>query len=74
MNKKRLLTYLLYSYTILFSAFVFAGNITVKGKVTSQGKAISSVQITDGKTIVLTDKHGNFRLETSDNSEYVYYT
>ena len=62
MNKKRLVTFLLYTYTVLFSAFVFAGNITVKGKVTSQGKALPSVQITDGKTIVLTDKHGNFSL------------
>lgn len=74
MNKRRLVTFLLYTYTVLFSAFVFAGNITVKGKVTSQGKALPSVQITDGKTIVLTDKHGNFSLETSDKSEYVYYS
>ena len=56
MNKRRLVTFLLYTYTVLFSAFVFAGNITVKGKVTSQGKALPSVQITDGKTIVTDGK------------------
>ena len=74
MNKRSLIKFLFCSYFIITGALVFAGSITVKGKVMSNGKAIPSVQITDGKSIVLTDKNGKFNLETSGESEYVYYS
>ena len=74
MNKRSLIKFLFCGYFIISGALVFAGSITVKGKVMSNGKAIPSVQITDGKTIVLTDKNGKFNLETSGESEYVYYS
>ena len=74
MNKRRLLTYLLYSYTVLFNAFVFGGNIIVNGKVFSEGKAIAGIQITDGTNIVSTDKQGKFSIETSSEKEYIYYS
>ena len=59
---------------ILIGIFTNVAATTVIGKVTSGGKAIPTVQITDGKTIVVTDKHGKFSLETSGESEYVYYS
>lgn len=59
---------------ILIGVYTNVTATTVKGKVMSNGKAIPSVQITDGKTIVLTDTKGKFSLETSGESEYVYYS
>ncbi len=61
-------------WIILIGIYTNVTATTVTGKLTSQGKAIPEVQITDGKTIVLTDKHGKFSLETSDESEYIYYS
>mgnify|MGYP000031098080 CR=1 FL=1 len=66
-NNLLLLVFLIYINAI-------ATATTLKGKVTSNGSTISSVQITDGKTIVLTDKNGKFALEAFPESEYVYYT
>ncbi|MBP6610330.1 MAG: hypothetical protein KA206_04485, partial [Paludibacter sp.] len=59
---------------LLIGINAIATATTLKGKVTSNGSTISSVQITDGKTIVLTDKNGKFALEAFPESEYVYYT
>ncbi len=74
MYKKRLLTYLLCSYIVLSGSFVFASFITISGKVTSNGKGIKKVQITDGKNIVLTDERGKYVFHTSDETEYIYYS
>lgn len=65
---------LLISLSLLFTFTAIAANIIVKGKITCKGKAIPSVQITDGKTIVESDKNGKFCLQTSSENEYVYYT
>ncbi len=60
--------------SILSSLSTFATVITVNGKITCQGKAISAVQITDGNSIVLSDKKGEYQLQTSPENEYVYYS
>lgn len=75
MNKVRLIiSVLIYCYCIFFGASVLAGNITLKGKILSDGKAIPSVQVTDGINIVETDKKGNFSIVTQPQSEYIYYS
>jgi len=61
--------------SILFVLNSFAAQeVQVTGKVIADGKPVPSVQITDGKNIVITDKNGKFRLSTSENCEYVYYS
>lgn len=45
---------------------------TVKGIVTSEGKGIASVVVTDGDSFTQTKKNGSFKLEISDSAEFVY--
>lgn len=52
----------------------FAASVIVKGKVSTAGKGIPSVQITDGTNVVLTDRNGRFKIETSSKNEYIYYS
>ena len=59
---------------LVFEINTYAAEITVKGKINSNGKAVAAVQVTDGKTIVLTDHNGNFRINTSNESQYIYYS
>jgi len=49
-------------------------NLTIEGKVTSQGHPVASVPVTDGANIVLTDASGVYRLESNSLHRYVYYT
>lgn len=74
MYKKRLLTCFLFSYIVFGASFVFADNITVVGKVNAKGEGIPEVQITDGEKIVLTNKRGQYILETSKETKYIYYS
>ena len=62
------------SLSIIFALNASGINIQVKGKISCQGKALSSVQVTDGKTIVTTDRNGKYCLQTTSEKEYVYYT
>ena len=69
-----------YLFSVLF-AFLYlslsAGNphITVRGRICDDaGKPVCGVQVTDGKTIVVTDKKGGYELQTSDLADYVYYS
>lgn len=62
------------SLSIIFALNASGINIQVKGKIFCQGKALSSVQVTDGKTIVTTDRNGKYCLQTTSEKEYVYYT
>lgn len=48
--------------------------ITVKGAITSGGKGVAGVPVTDGVSIVETDKKGKYILTTTSDMEYVYYT
>jgi hypothetical protein len=47
-------------------------NITLKGKVHNKGKGIPGVQVTDGINIVLTDKNGQYELQSNATAEFVY--
>ena len=44
----------------------------VKGKVTSEGKGLSKVLVTDGQTFTKTQKNGSFSFEIADSAEFVY--
>lgn len=46
--------------------------VTVTGKVGANGKGIAGVAVTDGTVIVLTDKNGNYTLETAAGAAFVY--
>ncbi len=48
--------------------------ITIKGTITSNGAGISNVPVTDGVTIVKTDKKGRYNLVTTSDRDYIYYT
>ena len=44
----------------------------VKGTVTSEGKGLSEVIVTDGQTFTQTKKNGSFSFEIADSAEFVY--
>lgn len=46
--------------------------VQLKGKVHTNGKGISGVAVTDGTTVVLTDKAGNYSFESSEAAVFVY--
>ena len=48
--------------------------IKVTGKITCSNKPIANVPITDGISVVLTDKNGKYVLTTNSVREFVYYT
>ena len=74
MNRMKIILSILFT---LLSLPLWAAipHITIRGNVSDQtGKPVSGVQITDGRTIVRTDKKGRYELPTSDQADYVYYT
>lgn len=63
--------------TCLLSLSLWAANpvyITVRGKVTSGGKAVGGVPVTDGVSTVVTDKKGRYTLNTTSDRPFVYYS
>ncbi len=69
------LKFILSVFTFLFSlSIVLAQSFTVKGKITSGGKGVPAVNVTDGTSFVQTDKKGNFSISVSPGSKLVYYT
>lgn len=48
--------------------------ITIKGTVSCNGAGIPNVPVTDGVTIVKTDKKGRYILVTTSDRDFVYYT
>lgn len=46
----------------------------VKGKVTANGKGVAGVPVSDGRSIVLTDAHGRYLLETDKADSIVFIT
>lgn len=44
------------------------------GKVTSEGKGVAGVPVTDGRQIVVTDKKGNYKMTSFDDTKFVYIT
>ncbi len=63
---------------ILFSNTVFAikniSSLRISGKVICAGKGVSSVMVTDGKSIVKTDKNGSYILNSCSSQDFVYYS
>ena len=49
-------------------------NLTLKGKVHSNGSGIAGVSVTDGFNITQTDKNGNYELLSNNTAEFVYIT
>lgn len=47
-------------------------NITLKGKVQSNGAGVANVAVTDGINITLTDKNGNYQLLSNKMAQFVY--
>lgn len=75
MRKKNLILVIIV-YIVLFSVNnqTFAQFISVKGKLTSSGKGVSGVMITDGTNFVKTDNNGNYKIETTTENRFIYYT
>lgn len=46
--------------------------ITLCGRVTASGMGVVGVPVTDGRTIVRTDKRGRYRLPSDTEAEFVY--
>ncbi len=48
--------------------------LSIKGKIQSQGKGLAGVAVSDGFSIVETDSKGNYKLLASPKSKHVYYS
>ena len=63
---------------VFFTSIAFSQNnpvpVTVRGKVTSEGKGIAGVAVTDGISVVDTDRKGNYTLNTTTGQKFVYYS
>ena len=75
MKKKAFITAIA-AIVLLFSFNIqlIAGNINIKGSVISSGKGIGNVMITDGKNVVSTDEKGNYKMITTTESDFIYYS
>lgn len=47
-------------------------NLTLKGRVHSNGKGIAGVAVTDGLNVTSTDRNGNYELLSNNSAEFVY--
>ena len=70
---KRLIVSALAALAIVASASA-ASLIKISGKVTSDGKPVAGVPVTDGTQFVTTDKSGKYTMESVDGTKYVYIT
>lgn len=46
----------------------------ITGRVSDRDKPLADVAVTDGRTIVTTDKNGQYTISTSDETRFVYIT
>ncbi|RAJ06613.1 calcineurin-like phosphoesterase family protein [Chitinophaga skermanii] len=46
--------------------------VGVKGRVTAKGKGLANVVMSDGYSIAITDKNGNYTINTHHDAEYVF--
>lgn len=49
-----------------------AALVTLKGKVSSGGRGLEDVVVTDGTSLVRTDRQGNYSIVAPDTAEFVY--
>jgi hypothetical protein len=47
-------------------------NLTLKGRVHSNGKGLANVAVTDGFNVVVTDSKGNYQLLSNNTAEFVH--
>lgn len=71
-----MITRIVYLIVFLACTFVHAeAHVNVlKGRVTSEGKALANVQVTDGTTCVLTDTDGFYTIPSFVEKGFVYIT
>jgi len=46
--------------------------LVLKGKVQSQGKGLPGIAVTDGRSVVVTNKNGQYELKSHSEAEFVY--
>lgn len=49
-----------------------AGELILQGKVQSNRKGIAGVVVTDGRSVVVTDKNGQYKFNSYEEAEFVY--
>lgn len=57
---------------LLLGATLFARPCRFSGKVTCGGQGVPGVSVTDGNTVVRTDRNGRYCLESDSDAEFVY--
>ena len=62
----------LFYFVLMTSAL--SNHIVVKGRVVAAGKGVEAVMITDGVNFAKTDNQGNYKIETSSDRDFIYYT
>lgn len=63
------------SFSLIILSNIFASaSINITGTVTSDGKPVAGVPVTDGYVFVLTDAKGKYKLSSRDDARYVYLT
>lgn len=72
--KKFFLLILLCGILNAFESPVAAQAQIVSGKISSQGKPLAGVSLTDGYSIVFSDAKGAYQIACSQEAEFVYYT
>jgi len=66
------LNLLCFSLTLLASSNPL--QLQISGKISCKGIAVSSVEVTDGISVVETDKNGKYFMHSTSDRKYVYYT
>lgn len=62
----------LYIFLCIANVTIVVAGVNVKGRVVANGRPVPSVQLTDGETMVSTDRNGNYSFTA--RGEYVYYS
>ena len=71
-QKSTLLTTTLFVSLKSFPSSLFAVDGLVRGTVTSKGKSVSGVVISDGYSVVQTDKMGNYQIQLHELARFVW--
>lgn len=66
--------FFLFLLVVGVSAQGFAQSYVVKGRVSSDGKALPNVMVTDGDNTTLTNEKGQYQLNVSPHSKFIYVT
>ncbi len=73
-NKINVLLIILLGFKLTLSASTNPRTIQINGKVTCEGKGLPAVAVTDGISVVETDKNGSYILFSSTERRFVYYS